>query len=722
MKVKRNTARVFVASLLFLGLMGAMQPLQTVRATTTPHDPPPPVVPAVPSGLILPDAMTVDLWELPSSPAIEGIGVRSDPKALARPNQSEVIPLGMPTPGTSFAGLGNGTNGISTWPPDPVGDVGTAYYVQAINTSVGIFDKTGVLLYSTSFNSIFATSDNLVCSSGHNRGSPLVLYDHLDDRWIIADLAWKDDLSDGGYHLCLAISESTDPAGWIRYGIALGTSFRPDSPAMGLWPDAIYVSHNLLDSGGNLQGARVWAFKLADLVNGAAVHNVYADLTSQYAWLLPSNLRGAIPPSGSPNYLVSNDLSSNYLDVWKFQVDWITDPGNPTGSLTGPTQVTRASDGTLPSSIPQQSGDALNSLGDRLMLQSQYRNFGGTESLWLAHMAESGVVAGIRWYQLDVTGGTIDTAPVQTGTFQPDGNHRWLPSLAVDGVGNMAVGYSVSSSGMYPGIRYAGRLVTDTLNTLGQGEATLLDGTAAQSGASGLWGTHSSMTIDPSDDCTFWYTNEYYVSTGTNWQTRIGKFEFAACPFADVPVLGKEWMAPWIEAFYDAGITTGCGANPLIYCPEEPVTRAAMAVFTLRTLHGASYVPPTASHFFFDLPVAGKEWMEPWVDEFYREGLTTGCGVSPLRFCPENGATRAAMAVFLLRALEGSSYVPPAAHHYFDDLPVTGKEWMEPWVDEFYDRGITTGCGEDPLSYCPENTATRAAMAVFIDRAYGLYP
>ena len=114
--------------------------------------------------------------------------------------------------------------------------------------------------------------------------------------------------------------------------------------------------------------------------------------------------------------------------------------------------------------------------------------------------------------------------------------------------------------------------------------------------------------------------------------------------------------------------------------------------------------------------------MEPWVDEFYDRGITTGCGTSPLRYCPENPVTRAAMAVFLLRALEGSSYVPPTATHTFADVPVAGKEWMEPWVDEFYTRGITTGCGAAPLIYCPENPVTRAAMAVFIDRAYGLYP
>ncbi len=224
-------------------------------------------------------------------------------------------------------------------------------------------------------------------------------------------------------------------------------------------------------------------------------------------------------------------------------------------------------------------------------------------------------------------------------------------------------------------------------------------------------------------------TKTYYTftPTGTEYQgiaSDLTAQDYAAAlhTFADVPHSGKEWMEPWVDAFYDAGITTGCGTNPLRYCPEDPVTRAAMAVFVLRAIEGSSYVPPPVSHYFADMPVAGKEWMEPWVDEFYRRGITGGCAGTPLRYCPENPVTRAAMAVFVLRALDGSAYVPPATVHNFSDMPVPGKEWMEPFVDEFYARGITTGCGANPLIYCPESSVTRAAMAVFIDRAYGFYP
>ncbi len=201
----------------------------------------------------------------------------------------------------------------------------------------------------------------------------------------------------------------------------------------------------------------------------------------------------------------------------------------------------------------------------------------------------------------------------------------------------------------------------------------------------------------------------------------VGAFEYDQV-FSDVPVAGKEWMERWIDAFYAAGITTGCGIGPLRYCPENNVTRAEMAVFVLRAKHGMPYTPPPVKHSFSDMPVPGKEWMEAWVDEFYAEGLTTGCGISPLRYCPENQVTRAEMAVFLTRAIHPIGFTPPPATGIFDDLPVVGKEWMEAWIEHFYSHGITTGCGVAPLRYCPENNTTRAEMAVFIDRAYALYP
>ncbi len=200
-----------------------------------------------------------------------------------------------------------------------------------------------------------------------------------------------------------------------------------------------------------------------------------------------------------------------------------------------------------------------------------------------------------------------------------------------------------------------------------------------------------------------------------------GSLKLHATTFADVP--GNHVFWRYIEGFYTRGITTGCSANPFSYCPDAPVNRAAMAVFILRAKYGSSHVPnPIQTHIFSDLPIAGQEWMQPWIEEFYEEGVTTGCGVSPLIYCPQSEVSREAMAVFLLRAKNGAGYTPPPASNppLFADVPVAGKEWMQPWIEEFYRQGYTVGCGVAPLRYCPEATVNRAAMAVFISRVFNI--
>jgi hypothetical protein len=160
------------------------------------------------------------------------------------------------------------------------------------------------------------------------------------------------------------------------------------------------------------------------------------------------------------------------------------------------------------------------------MMQLQYRNVNGIEALYVNHSVVSGGVVGIRWYEVRDPGGT----PVlfQQGTYQPDQNYRWMGAIAADQDGNIAIGYSVSSSDMFPAIRYAGRLAGETPNLLTQNEAVLIQGTGSQTG-SNRWGDYSAMTVDPYDGCTFWYTQEYLKVTSGNWETRIGSFKFPSC-------------------------------------------------------------------------------------------------------------------------------------------------------------------------------------------------
>ena len=480
----------------------------------------------------------------------------SDP-AVQRARAKSGSPPGpnMPNAIQNFAGLDFNTWGAG-YPPDTNGDVGPNDYVQAVNTSIGIFSKTGTGLAAFTFNALWLNAGSGTPCDTNNNGDPVALYDAQADRFIVADFAWTN--ADAGPHYeCIAASKTGDPTGdWWLYAVRADDDANPwlnDYPKLGVWPDGIYMSANMFAcsnncGSANYEGARVWAFNRDDLYSGAALRVVRFDAGGGYFTLLPSNLRA--PASGvqtltapftvylpaifngqsaRPNYFVSNDFVCCSLDVFKFHVDW----ANPLAStFSSPIQVAEDSF-SEPGSVPESDGaPALDSLGSRLMMQNQYRNIGGSESLWIAHTADD-APTGIRWYQLDVTGGTVATTPVQQGTYRPDSAYRWMPSLAVDKFGNMAVGYSVSNSGQHPDIRYAGRLASDPLGTLGQAETTLVTGGGSQTSCFGgtctRWGDYSAMTVDPVDDCTFWYTTEYYAGDGGDWQTRIGSFRFAGC-------------------------------------------------------------------------------------------------------------------------------------------------------------------------------------------------
>ena len=224
-----------------------------------------------------------------------------------------------------------------------------------------------------------------------------------------------------------------------------------------------------------------------------------------------------------------------------------------------------------------------------------------------------------------------------------------------------------------------------------------------------------SGTITPTRTYyTFFPQNLKFAGLITNQTSQDFTFEISS--FADVPTTYWAWQQ--IENFYSAGITVGCGINPTIFCPNRSVTRAEMAVFVLRAKNGTSTPNPEATDIFSDVPVEGKEWMQPWIEQYYLEGITVGCNDEPISYCPEKQTTRAEMAVFILRAIHGIGYAPPDPTGIFDDVPVAGKEWMQPWIEEFFREGLTTGCTADSTKYCPEKPVTRAEMAVFIDRAF----
>lgn len=477
------------------------------------------------------------LFPAPRRPrkASPGVANASRPDVV---RQQAAAPFAMPLPIQNFKGLDRVAGGDG-WPPDPNGDVGPNHYIQTVNTSIGIFDKSGNRLAAIRFNDFF-TGTATLCDT-NNYGDPIAVYDALSGRWILSDFAFALDGSGtpvGPFYECLAVSMTGDPVsgGWWFYPLLADNSLLNDYPKLGVWSDGIYMSANMLAfSPFEYQATtRVWALDRAGLIGGT-LRSVSFDVGSflnPYPSLLPGNLRGALPPVGTPNVFASVSVplfgSNDTLELWKFHVDWAV-PSNST--FTGPANLTIAA-WSEPNPIPELNGNSLDTLGDRLMMQNQYRNRNGVQSLYLTHSVASSGVSGIRWYEVRDPAGAPSL--YQQSTFQPDLTHRWMGSIAADRMGNLAVGYSVSSASMYPAIRYAGRLVSDPLNQLGQGEQSLTDGTGAQANNCGgapctRWGDYSAMSVDPVDDCTFWYTNEYYEASGGNWQTRIGAFKFPGC-------------------------------------------------------------------------------------------------------------------------------------------------------------------------------------------------
>lgn len=492
---------------------------------------------------VYPASFNGDVRDLPQvGPTVKVLSVEFEPAGIALPDPDFIDPVRqtihspntMPTPSVSFAGLDLNTWGAG-WPPDTQGDVGPNHYIQAVNTSIGIYNKTGTQLAAFTFNTLFAGTGT-PCDAG-NDGDPVVLYDNVSGRWIISDFAW-DNIQNGPYYECIAVSQTADPVsgGWWFYGMRADDAAHPwlnDYPKMGAWQDGIYMTSNMFDcltstcSSANYMGVRIWALNRNELINGLPLNYQYNDLGSAYFSLVPANAKVNMPAVGTPEYLMSRQTST-VMYTWKWAIDWANSANS---TLTGPLSTAIASHSTA-NSVPQLgSSVSLDSLSPRLMVQLQYTNVSGTPALWVTHSVSSGGIAGIRWYEFRNLSGTPSV--YQQATYQPDATHRWMGSVAVDSQGNMAVGYSASSSSINPQIRYAGRLATDPLNNLSQGEATLISGTGSQTSYT-RWGDYSALTVDV-DGCTFWYTTEYYITTGTNWQTRIGAFSFPGCSGAGDP-------------------------------------------------------------------------------------------------------------------------------------------------------------------------------------------
>ena len=492
-------------------------------------------------------------------------------------------------PGQNIEGLGNGQNGFTVRgaPPDTNGAVGLGQYVQWVNTSFSWFDKrAGSGAIPTSGSTLWAGFGG-PCQDT-NRGDPIVTYDKMANRWVFSQFAFTSTTT-GPFLQCIAVSAGPSLDGaYNRYSFSYSNF--DDYPKMSVWPDAYYVTFNMFDpSTGHFVGADLCAYDRTAMLNGQAATQICFQQGASIGGVLPSDFDGTIlPPAGSPNFMLALDSNLSSLDLFKFHVDFAT-PNNST--LTGPTNIPVApfvplcGGGTC---VPQPgTTQQLDSLADRLMYRLAYRNFGSHESLVVSHSVSvnSGSSGGVRWYELEDPNGSVTVA--QQSTFAPDSSFRWMGSIAMDKVGNMALGYSLSSSTINPSVAVTGRMAGDPLNTM-QAENIIVNGTGSQVGNSSRgpltrWGDYSAMQIDPADDCTFWFTTEYMKTTGVfNWNTRIASFKFPNCNAVD----------PHLSSLsFNPGVVNSGGSSTGTVTLD--ITAPAVTTFSLTSDKDIVYVPPT---------------------------------------------------------------------------------------------------------------------------------
>jgi hypothetical protein len=448
-------------------------------------------------------------------------------------------------------------------PPDTNGEVGGTQYVQMVNTDFTVFSKTGAVERgATPIDQLWANT-NGECKT-HDDGDPVVVYDQLAKRWLLSQfIAFTS--GDEQYGECIAVSTSSDATGsYYLYEFLFGSDVLLDYPKIGVWPDGYYMMANEFPNDSVISsGTGAFAFERSKMLNGQPARVVSFDEAQhnppggQWIGQLPGDLDGStLPPAGSPNWFAEVDDPAGVpptsvgdtgfdLRLWKFHVDWT----NPASSTFGNDGAPNATLAVAPFARPQcvygygdcapQKGGAqeLDVLGDRLMFRLPYRNFGSYASLVLNHSVKTpdGRV-GIRWYEVRIPKGGAPSL-YQQGTYAPtdpaaDPLWRWMGSVAEDHGGDIAVGYSASGPNDYPSVRYTGRAAGDPLGQLTQTEQTAFTGTGPQTNLEGRWGDYSDLTVDPVDDCTFWYTQEYLaedaIVLGT-WRTRVVSFKFPGC-------------------------------------------------------------------------------------------------------------------------------------------------------------------------------------------------
>jgi len=425
--------------------------------------------------------------------------------------------------------------GFAFVPPDTNGAVGARQYVQMVNVTIAVYDKRdgSLQLGPVAIHSLWSGFGGLCELGGETAtysdgGDPVVLYDRMANRWLVSQLQFDETFTHTAQ--CLAISTSSDATGsYNRYEFDFGANF-PDYPKFGIWPDGYYNSINVYP-GNSFAGAEACAFDRGAMLAGAAASVICFQQPPSVSSLLPSDLDGnTLPPVGAPNYFVGL-ADSTHLNLFRFHADF-AHPASST--FAGPTLVQVAdyneicARATTVACIPEPApGEKVDGLADRVMFRLAYRNFGDHESLVVNHTVAGGALGGVRWYEIRNPGPAATV--YQQGTVIDPNVDYWLGSIAMDKVGDIALGFSAMSKSQFSSVYVGGRKAADPPGLM-FGPLVLATGGGVQFNSYKRWGDYSSMTIDPKDDCTFWYTQEYYVNSGSfEWATRIGALKFDNC-------------------------------------------------------------------------------------------------------------------------------------------------------------------------------------------------
>ena len=473
---------------------------------------------------------SVDVTEVPPLATIDGIHVSKTRR-----------PTTVPEPSNVFPGMKDRT-GVT--PPDPNGDVGPTQYVQTVNHPVGarfaVWDKSGRgVVARTPMERLW---EDGICSR-NGQGDPVVKYDGMADRWVMSQLGFR--TGEFGprppFYLCVFVSSSDDiTQGGAAYTFYIANNVFPDYPKLGVWNDAYYMTMHLYGSRGP-KGQAVIALDRDKMLVGEPADEVIFFVNPKDYGILPSDVEGPTPPpEGAPNYLIvvkDDDVRARVdkLKLYGFDVDWAAPQDSSIDLLAQlPTEpfdsrMCRHSLTCVPQKGTRMRLDVLASdpQGTFTMHPTSYRNDGTHESLVLNHTVQiRGVRAGIRWYELRDPAGT----PViyQSGDIRRRRMSRWVGSISMNGAGGIALGYTASGRDTFPSIRFSARTAGDPLGEMSLGEGVIVAGGASQKD-SPRWGDYTSMSVDPADDCTFWYTNEYYPRGSRYWHTAIATIAVPGC-------------------------------------------------------------------------------------------------------------------------------------------------------------------------------------------------